>query len=251
MGKQCKQWQAIFLVLQNHCRWLQPWHSAQLRYHWTETHWISLNSFNWIPWIHSVEFNEYHWTEIQFSSDISHDTSVQFNSVQSLSHVQLFVTQWIAACQASLSITNSQSLFKLMSIESVTPSNHLILCCPLLLLPSIFPSIRVFSNELAITSGGQSIGASASAPVLPDVQDSFSLGWTGLISLQSKGLLRVFSNTAIQKHQLFCTQFFLWSNSHIHTWLLENHIFDYSGMERFYFLFISPLLANIWYYLNF
>ena len=67
--------------------------------------------------------------------------------VQSLSRVQLFVTPWTAACQASLSITNSRSLFKLMSIESVMPSNHLILCRPLLLLPSIFPSIRVFSNE--------------------------------------------------------------------------------------------------------
>ena len=73
--------------------------------------------------------------------------SVQFNSVQSLSHVQLFVTPWTAARQAFLSITNSRSLLKLMSIESVMPSNHLILCCPLLLLPSIFPGIRVFSNE--------------------------------------------------------------------------------------------------------
>ena len=107
-------------------------------------------------------------------------------------------------------------LFKLMSINSVMPSNHLILCCPLLLLPSVFPSSMVFSNESVLHI------RSASASVLPmNVQDSFSLGWTGLISLQSKGLLRVFSNTAIQKHQLFCTQFFLWSNSHIHTWLLE------------------------------
>ena len=68
-------------------------------------------------------------------------------SIQSLSHVWLFVTPWTAACQASLSITNSQSLLKIMSIKSVMPSNHLILCCPLLFLPSIFPSIRVFSNE--------------------------------------------------------------------------------------------------------
>ena len=74
-------------------------------------------------------------------------SSVQFSSVQSLSRVQLFETPWPATCQASLSITNSQSLLKLMSIESVMPSNYLILCCPLLLLPSIFPSIRVFSNE--------------------------------------------------------------------------------------------------------
>ena len=74
----------------------------------------------------------------------------QFSSVQSLSRVPLFVTPWIASRQASLSITNSRSLHKLVSIESVMPSNHLILCCPLLLLPSIFPSIRVFSNELAL-----------------------------------------------------------------------------------------------------
>ena len=73
--------------------------------------------------------------------------SVQFSSVQSLSHVRLFVTPWTAACQVSLSVTNSQSLLKLMSIESVKPSNHLIFCHPLLLPPSIFPSIRVFSNE--------------------------------------------------------------------------------------------------------
>ena len=76
--------------------------------------------------------------------------SVQFSSFQLLSHVQLFVTPWTGACQTSLSITNSRSLLRLMSIESVMPSNHLILCCPLLLLPSIFPSFRVFSNELVL-----------------------------------------------------------------------------------------------------
>ena len=91
------------------------------------------------------------------------------SSVQLLSHVQLFATPRIAAHQASLSITNSQSLPKLMSTKSVMPSSHLILCCPLLLPPSIFPSIRVFSNESALrsSSGGQSIGASASTSVLP------------------------------------------------------------------------------------
>ena len=95
--------------------------------------------------------------------------------VQLLSHVWLFVTPWTAAHQASLSITNSQSLLKLKFIESVMTSNHLILCRPLLLLPSIFPSIRVFSNESVFASGGQSIGASAS--VLPmNIQDWFPLG---------------------------------------------------------------------------
>ena len=102
--------------------------------------------------------------------------------VQSLSHVWLFATPWTAACQTSLSFTISQSLLKLMFIESVMPSNHLTLCCPLLLLPSIFPSIRVFSYE----SGGQSIGVSAS--VLPmNIQGWFPLEFTDLILL-SKGL---------------------------------------------------------------
>ena len=93
--------------------------------------------------------------------------SIQFSSVQSLSHVWLFATPWTAAHQASLSITNSQSPPKPMSIESVMSSNYRILCHPLLLLPSIFPSIRVFSNESALASGGPSIGVSASISVLP------------------------------------------------------------------------------------
>ena len=123
---------------------------------------------------------------------------VQFSTVQSLSRVQLFVTPWTAAYQASLSITNSQSLLKLMSIESVMPSNHPILCCPLLLMPSTFPSMRISCN--VAKEGGQSIGASASASVLPmNIQDSSPLGWTGWISLQSKGLSRVFSSTTVQK----------------------------------------------------
>ena len=147
--------------------------------------------------------------------------------VQSLSRVQLFTTPWTAAHQASLSITISQSLFKLMSIESVMPSNHLILYRPLLLLPSVFPSIRVFSNELALCIRCQNIGASASASVLPmNIQDWFPLGWTGLVFLQSKGLSRVFSSTIVRKHQFFSAQPSLWSNSHIHTWLLENHSLD-------------------------
>ena len=147
----------------------------------------------------------------------------QSSLVQSLSCVQLFLTPWTAACQASLSIANSRSSLKLMSIESVMPSNHLILCHPLLLLPPIPPSIRVFSESQFFASGGQSIGVSASASVLPmDTQDWFPLGWTGWISLQSQGLSRVFSNTTVQKHQFFGAQLSLQSNSHIHTWLMEN-----------------------------
>ena len=129
------------------------------------------------------------------------------SSVQSLSHVRLFATPWTAACQASLSITNSRSLLKLMSIELVMPSNHLILCHPLLLLPSIFPSIRSFPMSQFFSSGAQWTGVSASASVLPmNTQDWLSLEWTGWISLQSKGLSRVFSNTTVQKHQFFSTQ---------------------------------------------
>ena len=141
--------------------------------------------------------------------------------VQLLNHVRLFVTPWAVARQTSLSFNISRSLLKLMSIELVMPSNHLILCQPFLLLPSIFPSTRSFLMSQLFTSGGQSIGASASASVLPmNIQSWFPFGLTGLISLLSKGLSRVFSSP-IQKHQFFGTQLSLWYNSHIQTWLLE------------------------------
>ena len=150
------------------------------------------------------------------------DFNVHFSSVQSLSHVWLFETLWTTARQASLSITNSWSLIKLISIESVMPCTHLILCCPLLLLPSVPPSIRVFSNESALHIRWPNIGVSASTSVLPmNTQDWSPLGWTGWISLQSKGLSRVFSHTIVQKHQFFGAQLSSQSNSHIHTWLLE------------------------------
>ena len=114
------------------------------------------------------------------------------------------------------------SSLKLMSIESVMASSHLILCRPLLLLPPIPPSIRVFPMSQLFAWGGQSIGVSASASVLPmNTQDWFPLGWTGWISLQSKGLSRAFSNTTVQKHQFFGAQLSSQSNSHIHTWPLE------------------------------
>ena len=128
------------------------------------------------------------------------------SSVQLLSHVWLFVTPWVAAFKASLSITNSWSLLKFMFIESVMPSNHLIPHCPLLLPPSIFPSIRVFKMSQFFASGGQSIGASASASasVLPmNIQDWFPSALTGWISLQSKGFSSIVSNTTVQKRQFF------------------------------------------------
>ena len=123
-------------------------------------------------------------------------------SVHSLTCVQLFVTSWTAARQASLSITKSQSLLKLMSIESVMPSNYLILCPPLLLLPSIFPSIRVFpyKSVLCIRWPKYWSFSFSISPSL-NIQDWFHLGWMGWISLQSKGLSRVFSNTTVQKYE--------------------------------------------------
>ena len=147
-----------------------------------------------------------------------HYCSVQF----SCSVMWLFATPWTAACQVSLSNTNSWSPPKPMSIESVMPSYNLILCHPLLLLPSTFPASGSFQMSQSFASRGQSIGVSASTSVLPmNIQDCFSLGWTGWISLQSKGLSRVFSNTTVQKHQFFGALLTLQSNSHIHRWLLE------------------------------
>ena len=128
-------------------------------------------------------------------------TKVHFSSVQSLSHVRLFATPWTTA-------RNSQSLPKPMSIESVMPSNHLILCRPLLLLPSIFPSIRVFSVSQLFPSGGQSIGASASVPVFPMI--SFRIGWFDLLAVQRtlKSLLQHHSSKAsiLQRSAFFMVQ---------------------------------------------
>ena len=146
----------------------------------------------------------------------------KYTSKLILSYVQLFVIPWTAAYQASLSITNSWSLLKLMSIDSVMPSNRLILCHPLLLPPSIFPGIRVFSNESVLHirspkywSFSFSIGPSNEYLGLI----SFRIDWLYLLAIQE--LSRVFSNTTIQKHQFFSTQLSLQSNSHIHTRLLE------------------------------
>ena len=117
---------------------------------------------------------------------------------QLVSCIWLFVTPWTSACEDSLSFTIS--MLRLVSIESVMPSNHLILRCPLLLLPSIFPSIRSLPVSLFFTSGGQSFGVSASASVLPmNIQGWFPLGLTGLILL-FKELSKVFSSTIIWKH---------------------------------------------------
>ena len=124
--------------------------------------------------------------------------------------------------QASLSITNSQSSHKLTSIGSVMPSSHLILCRPLLLMPTIPPSIRVFSKESTLRMRWPKYWSFALASFLPkNTQDWSPSEWTGWISLQSKGLSRVLSNTTVKKHQFFGAQLSSQSNSHIHTWPLE------------------------------
>ena len=131
----------------------------------------------------------------------------QFSSVQLLSQVKFFETPWTAVQNASLYITKFRSLLKLISIESVMPSENLILCSPILLLLSIIPNIRVFSNESVLPQRRPSIGVSASASVLlMNIADWFTLGLTGWISLLPKELSRIFSNTTVQKRQLFGTQ---------------------------------------------
>ena len=139
--------------------------------------------------------------------------------IQSLSYARHLETPWTIARQASLSFTISQILLKLMSIESVMSSNHLVLCRPLLLLPPISPSIRLFSNKSTLRMRWPKYW-SFSFSIIPS-QEIPGLIWTGWISLLSKGLSRVFSNTIVQKNQCFGTQPSSLSNSHIHTWLLE------------------------------
>ena len=175
-----------------------------------------------------VSYIEYFWYEVYPSPNFqicilrSIIQRVQFSSVQSLSRVRLFAIPWIAARQASLSITKSWSSLRLTSIESVMPSSHLVLCRPLLLLPPIPPSIRVFSNESTLRRRWPKYW-SFSFSIIPSKksQGSSPSEWTGWISLQSKGLSRVFSNTTVQKHQFFGSQPSSQSNSHIHTWPQE------------------------------
>ena len=151
-----------------------------------------------IPWDYPVALSSITY------NFISH---IQFSAVQSLSHVWLFATPWTAACQASLSITNSQNLLKLMPIESVMPSSHLILCPPLLLTPSVFPRIGVFSNESVLPIKRPKYW-SFSFNISPSNEHSgltsFRMDWLDLLAAQ--GTLRVFSNTTVQKHQFLGTQ---------------------------------------------
>ena len=155
----------------------------------------------------SPESKEY-YCHILFKK-LSLRLSVQF-SLSVWLPISLFATPWTTARQASLSITNSQILLKLMSIESVMPSNHLILCHPLLLPPSVFPSSRVFPRSQFFASGGQSIGVLASASILPmNIQDWFPLGLTGLISLLSKGLSSLLQHHSSKASNLQHSAFFM------------------------------------------
>ena len=147
---------------------------------------------------------------------------VLFVVVQSLSRIWLFVIPWTAECQASLSFTISWSLLKFMSIESVMPSNHHILCLPLLLLPSIFPSIRVFSNEFPLHIRWPKCW-SFSFSISPSIEYSrlisFRMDWFDLSLVQ--GTLKSLIQHHSSKESILWRSAFLWSSSHIHTWLLE------------------------------
>ena len=162
---------------------------------------------------------------------------------QLLSCVRLSETPWTPACQASLSFTVSQSLLRPMSIESMMPSHHLIPCHFLLLLPLVFPSIRVFSRSWLFASGDQNIGVSASASVLPmNIQGWFSLELTGLISLLSRWLSRVlFSSITVWKHQFFSAQPSLRSNSHIFLYMTPGKIsiHDFHLFFKIWILFFT------------
>ena len=141
--------------------------------------------------------------------------------VQLLSHVRHVAAPWISLSRLP-SFISYWSLLRLMSVESVLPSNHLILCCPFSSCPQSFPASGSFPVSRFFTSSGQRIGASASASVLPiNIQGWFHLGLTALFLLWSTGLSRVFSSTTVQKHWFFGSQPSLWSNPHIHTGLLE------------------------------
>ena len=150
------------------------------------------------------------------------------SSVQSISRVRLFATPWSAARQASL-VHHQLLKFTRTHVhwvsDAIQPSHPLLSPSPNCL--QSFPASRSFQMSQFFAWGGQSTGVSASASVLPmNIQDWFSLGWTGCISLQSKRLTRVFSNTTVQKHQFFRAQLSSQSHSHIHTWPLENHSLD-------------------------
>ena len=171
---------------------------------------ISHHRYNFCLHLMNLHRHLLHIQSLLLHSSLLTLYSISFSSVhsvQSISHVWFFVNPWTTARQASPSIPNFWSPPKPMSIESVMPFNHLILCIPFSSCPQSFPASGSFQMSQFFTLCGQSIGVSASTSVLPmNTQDWSPLGWTGWISLQSKGLSRVFSNTTVQKHQFFTAQ---------------------------------------------
>ena len=169
------------------------------------------------PWLRIPVCRIDYCCDLMFQVYVPH-----FSSVRSLSSVRLSATPWIAAHQASLPITNSQSSLKITSVESVMPSSHLILCRPLLLQPPIPPSIRVFSNESALRMRWPKYW-SFSFSIIPSKEHpgliSFRMDWLDLLAVQ--GTLKSLLQHHSSKYQLFCTQLSSQSNSHIHTWPLE------------------------------
>ena len=173
-----------------------------------------------------------------FSPRVLSHLFINFVVLQLPSWVQPFVDPWTIACHAHLSFIVSRSLLKFMSIELVMLSNHLILCHPLLFLPSVFPSIRVFSSELPLCITWPkywSFNFSISPPM--NIQCWFPLGLTGLIFFPFKRLSRVFSSTTNQKHQFFGTQP-SWSNSHVHEYW-KNHGSEWKSLSHIR-LFATP-----------
>ena len=179
-----------------------------------------------------IIFNQKKLISIYFMANnynnVIYNVSVQFSSVaQSLSRVRLFATSWTTAIQVSLSIANSRSLPKLMSIESVMPSNHLILCRPRLLSPSIVPSIRVFSNESAHYIRWPKYWSFSFNIVLPiNIQDWFPLGWTRWISLQFKGFKSLLQHCSSKASILWCSASFIVQLSHPYMITGKNHSFN-------------------------
>ena len=210
---------------------LAPWipHGAESAS--KEGHWTGWSDWCWLSrrkWVAATHFGKCGMQKVTLWFLITPRSCIKIN--KKLCCCCCSITQsrptlgipWTAAQQTSLSFTSSWSLLKLMSIEPMMPSNHLSLCHPLILPPSIFPRLGSSLMSQFFASGGQNIGASVSASVLPrNIQDWFPLGLTGVISLQTRGLSSVFSITTVGKHQFFSTLLSLWSNSYIHAWLLE------------------------------
>ena len=229
-------------------------HNSTTQYQWLficsnkryEWHLVFTESIcNFYHYFHAFTPPARYWMQHKHQWEVANEKGPcdnQFSSVQSLSRVWLFVTPWTAARHASLSFTNSWSLLRLISIGSVMPSISSSVV-PFSSCLQSFPASGSFQMSQFFASGGQRIAVSVSASVLPvNIQDWFPLGWTGWVSLLSKGLSRIFSNTTVQKDQFFGVQPSLWSNSHIHTWLLEKAI----ALTRQTFVGkVMPLLFNM------